>query len=82
MDDEQRGRMSPRRILDARARLKVQAGQMGLARAIGQRDESGPLRAEGLQRIGGSVGEMDDDHLCSLTRGMCRHLYIESKAAT
>jgi hypothetical protein len=70
MDDEQRGCVRGRRVLGPRSSLKMETGQMGLAGVVGQRDESGPLRAEGLQRIGGSVGEMDDDDLCSLTRGM------------
>jgi len=40
---------------------------MGFAGTVGQRDESGPLGVKSLQWIGGSIGEMDDDHLCSLT---------------
>ena len=52
VDDEQRGRVGGRRILDACTVLKMQTGQMGSAGAVGRRDESGPRRATCLQRIG------------------------------
>lgn len=71
--------MCGRRIIDGCARLKVKAGQMGFPGAVRERDELGALGLKCLQRIGGSVGEMDDDHRCSSAVGVCRWDELESK---
>jgi hypothetical protein len=47
---------------EAAALLQVQAAQVAVAGAVGEGYEAGARSVESLERVGGALGEVDDDH--------------------
>lgn len=63
VDEEERGPVGGRGRGDAGAFFQMKAANVGVARAVGEGEESGASGAEGAQTVGGVMGEVDDVHV-------------------